>query len=809
MKQAQSDEHAQVGVPSTLSRDVLADRWRKSLVAVNYSVQSAAELRRSLQDLVDRALAVLETPDPATDEVHSELVGKELVRLGFTSPHALGVTQQLLLHDLPACLEGPIDDVERRLGILLGGIANGFAAAARERLLAEQEASLAAVLTENRRAVEAVRQQAALLDLAPDAILVRDFSSGRILFWNQGAVSLFGWGQKEALGQPADRLLQTVFPAPLADLQMLLTREGRWEGEVVHTRNDGSTVIVTSRWALQRHPDGSPLSILQIDTDISARKRIEAELRDREANLESAQEIAHLGSWEWNLLTNTAYWSAEAYRLLGYSQAEIDPSLDAFLEAVHPEDRARVRQAVEDAFAGNSYVFEHRTSALDGVERVLQSRSAVQRDSSGRPERMVGTALDITVRKRAEAERAQLLVEQAARAEAEAAKQRLGLLADVSRQLAASLDYDATLQTVARVFVSQIADVCTVDMVEGDGRICRLAVARAPAERRELEMAWPAPPDVQTAHPLAESIRDGKPVLRGGLGPDGADAMVVPLRGRGRVLGAITCLGNPTRVSYTDVDLALAEEVANRCGLALDNARLHAEAQQAKRLRDEFLSVAAHELKTPMTTLRGYTQLLLRRAGDKQAVEPVLLARGLESIDAQSRKLVYLTEQLLDVSRIEAGKLRLELRSVDLVNLVTDVVHGIQGTTGRRFIELDLPATAPVRVDAIRFEQVISNLVGNAVKYSPDDSQVDVSLREAEDGIVELSVRDRGLGIPSERRTDLFDRFYQAHGEGHFGGLGLGLYVSRQIVELHGGHIEAQFPLDGGCRFVVTLPSKT
>jgi signal transduction histidine kinase len=257
---------------------------------------------------------------------------------------------------------------------------------------------------------------------------------------------------------------------------------------------------------------------------------------------------------------------------------------------------------------------------------------------------------------------------------------------------------------------------------------------------------------------------------------------------------------------YSRDDLGLAEELARRCAVSIDNARLHAEAQQATRLRDEFLSVAAHELKTPMTSLRGYAQLLGHSLSSDKPVDAQMLAKGLRVIESQSEKLTQLTSQLLDVSRIEAGKLQLEQRQVDLAQLVRSLVASVQAGTERHVLRLDLPEHCLALVDPLRLEQVVTNLLSNAIKYSPEGGPIDVTLDGASATSIRLEVRDRGIGIPPERRGRLFDRFYQAHGEGHFGGLGLGLFISRQIVELHGGTLEAEFPPDGGTRFVVNLP---
>jgi signal transduction histidine kinase len=452
---------------------------------------------------------------------------------------------------------------------------------------------------------------------------------------------------------------------------------------------------------------------------------------------------------------------------------------------------------------------------------VVQSQSNFVADAEGRIIRLFGTILDITDRKRAEAERMQLLTEQAARVEAEAAQQRLAFLAEASTRLASSLDYELTLRNVAELAVRTLADACTVDVFTEEGTVRRVAATRVESVAEdELARRWSA--SIQS-DPLVMAVRTSTSVLyrdlrslRDVLDSDSLEALgslgvrsliVAPLPARGRVLGAITCFGFEHRAAYTPIEQALAEELGRRCGMAIDNARLHAEAQRATRLRDEFLSVAAHELKTPMTTLRGYTQLLGRATAQGQVPPAPLLQRSVQAIDAQSEKLVRLTEQLLDVSRIEAGKLQLSRSVVDVVELVRGIVASVQESTDKHTICLSAPERCPAWVDPMRLEQVVANLVGNAVKYSPNGGRIDVTLGELDPTRIELVVRDWGLGIPPDRRENLFGRFYQAHGEGHFGGLGLGLYVSREIVELHGGTIEADFPSGGGSRFIVRLPS--
>lgn len=751
---------------------------------------SAAEVRERLLELVDAALETVE--GEGSREVAVRL-GRDLVRLGFRSPGALAATVELFgtaLTEASDAVEVPT--TMRRVAVLIGALSAGFTSALRIQLLDEQESSRAAVMAENRRAWDALKRQAALLDLAPDAIIVREAGTNRIAFWNHGAEALYGWSREEAIGRSVHDLLQTQSSRPLDELEAALFRFGQWQGELVHTRRDGARLIVSSRWAPQLDADDRPLACLEINTDITARKKIEAALSEREASLERAQSVAHLGSWEWNMATDTVYWSPEVYRLLGYAHGAVTPSRVALNRAVHPGDAARIQQALDDAFANKqSYTYEVRTAALDGVERILACQNELVRDADGRPLKVVGTALDVTERKRAEAERLKLSATEAARTLAEAARQRMTFLADASRVLASSLDYETTLQNVTEVAVPSLADVCLLHIVDDHDELWRVAsTARADIQ----PIAEPSEGELSTV------LNSGQPEL-------GPLSLFVPLVLRGRVQGIMSFLAGPQRPTYSENDLELAAELARRCELAIENARLHAEAQRATRLRDEFLSVAAHELKTPMTSLRGYAQWLLRSMRDGDVIDPGLLDRGLRAIDVQSVKLVDLTTQLLDVSRIEAGKLRLESREVDLVPLVRVAVEAAQAMTKAHTLTLDAPQECPAVIDPLRLEQVVRNLIDNAIKYSPEGGSVDVSLGPADHGKLRLVVRDHGLGIPPERRENLFDRFYQAHGEGHFGGLGLGLYISRQIVELHGGHISAEFPPDGGSCFEVTLPT--
>lgn len=400
-------------------------------------------------------------------------------------------------------------------------------------------------------------------------------------------------------------------------------------------------------------------------------------------------------------------------------------------------------------------------------------------------------------------------------------------LSEASGLLASSLDYETTLESVVRLAVPRLADWCSVDVVDDAGLPQQVAVAHVnPAKERLLEelRANPRLGD-WSQHPVLKVVRSGLPLLfdeipdamidgmgKGSIAPNTIreigmkSAAILPLRARDRTLGAMTLVSTGTSHRYGQAEMLLAEELARRCAIAVDNTLLYQESREAVRARDEFLSVAAHELKTPVTSLRGYAQLSLYQMEREGRLNEDRAVRAFQVIDAQSQKLSKLVGQLLDASRIEAGRLVLERQDVDLVPLIEGVVLTAQSTTVQHTIQISAPSSLQVSADPVRLEQVVTNLVDNAVKYSPEGGPIEVRLSGPSNGSVRLEVRDRGLGVPPEHRKRIFDRFYQAHIDSHRGGMGLGLYISQMIVQLHGGQIEAEFPPDGGTRLVVSMP---
>jgi signal transduction histidine kinase len=226
------------------------------------------------------------------------------------------------------------------------------------------------------------------------------------------------------------------------------------------------------------------------------------------------------------------------------------------------------------------------------------------------------------------------------------------------------------------------------------------------------------------------------------------------------------------------------------------------------RARDEFLAVAAHELRTPVTTIWGYASLLRRQRSRLEEPLPAQVSRATEMIDKQSLRLKRLIDRLLDLTRIDTGTLVLDKEPTDICGLVRSVAEAAQDMTGHP-VEVVAPKAIWAQVDPTRLEEVVANLIDNAINYSHavTSKPVEVKVLRVSSGTVQVAVRDHGHGIPRALRNRIFERYYRTEAGARLGGLGIGLYVSQQIVELHCGRIDIRAAPGGGARFVVTLPT--
>jgi signal transduction histidine kinase/ActR/RegA family two-component response regulator len=399
---------------------------------------------------------------------------------------------------------------------------------------------------------------------------------------------------------------------------------------------------------------------------------------------------------------------------------------------------------------------------------------------------------------------------------------RQAFLAEAGALLISSFDSDTVLRNVARLAVPEIADGCVIDLwLDGSAR--RVAIAHV--EPARVDAAWDAEARASGDAPAPGAARGREPALFDRV-DDAALAVLarapeqlaafrewglrsllhVPIAARGQALGALTLGTSASGRRYAASDLSFAVTLAERIGLAVDNARAFREAQEANRMKDEFLATLSHELRTPLNAIVGWAHVLRGGPLDKAVV-----ARAVDTIDRNARAQTQLISDILDVSRIVTGKLRLSVGPVELPMAVEAALEAARPAAAAKDIRLEAevdPDAGLVSGDADRLQQVVANLVANAVKYTPKGGRVKVAARRLESQ-AEIVVEDTGVGIAPEFLPRLFERFRQPDSSTTrpHGGIGFGLAIVRHLVELHGGRVEAASRGRGqGATFRVVLP---
>jgi len=479
----------------------------------------------------------------------------------------------------------------------------------------------------------------------------------------------------------------------------------------------------------------------------------------------------------------------------------------SFEQYLSPNECRQFGEHMRKVFsAAGTHTCELELQSSNGAKRCLQLQTAA--DPTDSEDRICYTVTsDVTERrKREDSER---------------------FLADANAKLGQSLDYHTTLAQLARMCVPYLGDWCTVFIIERDGSIQRLATAHAdPAKEQivqELQHRYPPGRDNHFAIPILQGEMvlipdlDDKKIqattqneehldLVRRLGP--TSMMIIPLTLRGRVLGALSLMSTGVHAPYNMDDVDLAMRLANRAAMPVENARLFLEAQEAVKARDEFLSIASHELRTPLTSLNLQVQGLLKsiQIEGLRHMPQDRVKRRLEGANEQVQRMVTLVNRLLDVSRITAGRIELEPEEINLVGLVGEVLDrfDVELRVAGCTLTLDILDHPIVCADRFRLDQVITNLVSNAIKYGKG-GPINVTADCLDDKAI-LIVEDRGIGISPENLERIFERFERATGGTSITGLGLGLYISKRLIEAMGGRIDVTSKVDFGSKFTVELP---
>ena len=633
-----------------------------------------------------------------------------------------------------------------------------------------------------------------LLDISPDALVIVN-QTGTIVMANEQAATLFGYRREELQEQQLEMLLpeglravhtthrEHYFTAP--------RRRSMGAGlQLFGRRKDGIEfpVDISLRPVLL---GDEPLAIGAI-RDMSEQQRAE---RERAQQVEQIRlqarliDLAHDAIFIRDPIGRVIFWNKGAEELYGWSSQETIGRISKILLKTHfPVSLAAIEAQIERA---GRWEGELTQSCRDGSVVVVESRWSPVRDAHGHPTAILEINRDITERHR---------LEQAAQA--------------------------VHTETTARLsFLQQIIDALPSSIYLVYGADARLLLANH-AARSIWGAAWPIDQPMQEfiatngigifnaqGLPLAledfatlRAVKQSETVLDHQESIRRPDGSTLP------VLVNAVALGSPEGLTVFKHETETATHSAPAESVALVVHQDVSALKEAEYLKDEFIGVATHELRNPLAVLKGFADMLVYQTARGKGAELSDWQReALGEIDQATARLDKLTEDLLDVTRLQAGRLTLSRTLTDLVALTRHMVAQWQMTTRRHTLSLDTTLSfLIVEVDRGRIEQVLSNLLGNAIKYSPQGGPIELTLREeVEPHIALLAIRDRGIGIPAGQQARIFGRFVRAENAraSEITGTGLGLYLSRELVERHGGRLWFESSEGAGSTFFMTLPA--
>jgi PAS domain S-box-containing protein len=649
---------------------------------------------------------------------------------------------------------------------------------------------------------------------SPDLLMVLG-STGNLLALNPAWTRLLGL---ESAGLAGRRFHTLLHPDDVDAALEALARAGRHQSMQFEARTrtaDGSW-----RWfAWTAAPEDG--LVYGSGRDVTNEKRqAEQLLMASEMRLRLALDAGEMAAWQWDIGAARSVWlyGMDALHGLAPEQSAAAHTLRGYLKCVHPEDRVLVCEAMKRALHGGGDLrVEYRIVRGGDQVRWIESRARILNDGQGRQAQLSGVSMDITQRKRTE--------------------QDLRFLAQASAEFATMVDVQPTFQRLAQLAVPTFADWCVVDLLRDDGDLERVAVAHADEEKASIAQAMHQrmPPDPAMPHGIWNVLRTGRAEVigdmrdnmlsQGGWDPERLEALRklglrsylgVPLITQGKALGVITFISAESGRIYGEPDLALAGDLARRAATAMENASLYQALQRSDRAKDVFLATLAHELRNPLAPISNMLHLL-RLRGEPLGAEGAAGATSgqpLDLIERQVGQLSRLVNDLLDVSRINTGKIELKREATDLVAVLHSAIETsrphIEAAQHTLALAFALPA-APLDADPLRLAQVFSNLLNNAAKYTNQGGRIEVGMTATAAEYV-VRIRDNGVGIAAPMLKDIFTVFTQVTHpvERSQGGLGIGLSLVEGLVHLHGGRVEAYSAGAGhGSEFTVYLPRAT
>lgn len=628
-------------------------------------------------------------------------------------------------------------------------------------------------LSERVAAEQALKERNRLLGLAEEIAGVGhwrvEHPTGEVV-WSEGMFRIFGRRRQEfrltvedvvACHPPEERA------RVLAAVQAAKETRGGFsiDTQVVHPDGEVREVSILGRCEVAE--DGSVSAVFGVMQDITERARADAQLKRSEERLQRATAFADIGTWDWNIRTGDLYWSERIPHLFGHPRGDLETTYENFLNAVHPDDRQKLKDAVAGCVDhGRIYDIEHRVVWPDGTVRWLHERGDVIRDAEGAPVRMLGVVRDISRTKAVE----QALVES---------------------------------QRRMRVAIDNISD----------GFLLMDAHDRVMMWNDKLKALYPLlAPYLAPGTPFEElvraGVRDGQYANAVGREEEFIAERMAHHRQDEELYEErlIDAFGEERWVRVAERVLPGGGRVGIRADIT-ELRRAQQEADKANKAKSDFLSSMSHELRTPLNAILGFAQLL--EAGRKEPLTDKQ-RRHVQHILKGGQHLLDLINEVLDLARIEAGKLTLSIEDITVADVVDECLSITETLALRRGIAVvrdfahPLPA---VRADYTRLKQVLLNLLSNAVKYNRDNGRLTLGIGPGAAGMLRFSITDTGRGIPRDRFGDLFEPFNRLGAETtEVEGTGIGLTLTRELAERMGGVIGLESEVGVGSTFWVEMP---
>lgn len=655
-----------------------------------------------------------------------------------------------------------------------------------------------------------------LMKLPLDMICVGNFD-GYFTEVNPGCEVFLGYTSQEMTEKPFTSFIHSEDAA-----EMMKTIDSLRSGEILlHFENrfrhkNGSYRVL--EWTINAEPENN--SFYAMARDITERKNA----------AEALQKIIDTIPQQIWSATPTGEVDYLSQRFLDYTNTKNLDELKGWkwLSILHPDDVERVKDDWGFCIKnGMCFSTEYRFKTKTGDYHWLLVQSNPLLDENGKIVKYYGTCTDIEKEKnqlyRAEEERMDLIREQAILKEREYYLGMSNFLGEATRILGTSLDYHQALDNLTHFLIPRYADWGGITVITREGNWERIsALHKDPEKHKLLEEnldGLPRAVDLITkdkksifrskvTEEIVYSDTKDKRLADLALKLGIKSSMIVPIIHRDKVLGSITLIKATDESPFTNDDLSLIEELARRVGTSIENAFLYESAKEAIESRDNFISMASHELKTPLSSLKLQLQMTQRNVHPEtgETIPAPKLMQALDNSSEYVNKLNALVEDLLDVTRIESGRIKYNFELIDLSEVTKNMVERYrpQMLTQGSTLSFETTGSVMVKGDSHRLEQVVINLLTNAGKYGskkPVDVKVYVSRKEAI-----IDVIDHGIGIPREKLGTVFNRFERVEEKGGIGGLGLGLFISKEIVKAHHGRILVESTPGMGSTFSVHLP---